>query len=203
MMADLPSRQQRHIETKQAILQAARALILEKGAEKLSLREIARRLGYSPAGLYEYFGSKEEIVGAVAAEGFEQLHAYLSRIPSGLPPAQRLVEIGLAYVRFAQQHPEHFLLIFSRLPSGRTSLQTPADANSPYQIVLQAIQDGIDAGTLALPADSDLEEMVYSLWALAHGMAMLQQTHLRHFQADFPTRDRRVLEVLVQGWAHP
>ena len=54
---------------------------------------------------------------------------------------------------------------------------------------------------LALPAGSDLEEMAYSLWALAHGMAMLQQTHLRHFQADFSAVDRRVLEAFVQGWA--
>ena len=199
-MAELPSRRQRHIETKQAILQAARTLILEKGAEKLSLREIARRIGYSPAGLYEYFGSKEEIVAAVAAEGFELLHADLTRIPTSLPPTQRLVAIGLAYVRFAQQHPEDFMLIFSRLPSGRTSLQTPAGANSPYQIVLQAIQDGVDTG--ALPVGSDVEEMAYSLWALAHGMAMLQQTHLRDFQADFPALDQRVLEALVQGWAH-
>jgi AcrR family transcriptional regulator len=202
-MAELPTRRQRHIETKQAILQAARALILEKGADKLSLREIARRIGYSPAGLYEYFGSKEEIVAAVAAEGFEQLHAYLNRVPNDLPPMQRLVAIGLAYVQFAQQYPEHFMLIFSRLPSGRISLQAPAGAHSPYQIVLQAIQDGVDAGALALPAGSDLEEMAYSLWAMAHGMAMLQQTHLRDFQADFPALDQRVLEALVQGWAYP
>jgi AcrR family transcriptional regulator len=200
-MAEVPSRRQRHIETKQAILQAARALILEKSADKLSLREIARRIGYSPAGLYEYFGSKEEIVAAVAAEGFEQLHADLNRIPTGLPPTQRLVAIGLAYVRFAQQHPEHFMLIFSRLPSARTSLQTPAGANSPYQIVLQAIQDGVDAG--ALPASYEVEVMAYSLWALAHGMAMLQQTHLRDFQADFLALDQRVLEALVHRWAHP
>jgi hypothetical protein len=41
--------------------------------------------------------------------------------------------------------------------------------------------------------------MAYGLWVTAHGMAMLQQTHLRQFNADFVDHDRRVLEVYVRG----
>jgi AcrR family transcriptional regulator len=198
-MVEPTARERRHADTKQAILRAARALILEKGPDKLALREIARRVGHSPAGLYEYFGSREEIVAAGAAEAFEQLGAELRRVPASHPVARRLIEIGLAYVRFARHNPEHFMLLFTQLPSGRASLQEPARPDSPYQIVLRAVQDGVDVGVFAVRPGYGVEEIAYGLWALAHGMAMLQQTHLRQFQADYNAADRRTLEVFVQG----
>lgn len=43
----------------------ARELVLEKGADALSLREVGARAGYSPASLYEYFDSKESLVGSL------------------------------------------------------------------------------------------------------------------------------------------
>src|SRR5262245_25868429 len=135
-----PSRKQRHAEMKAAIQDAARAVILEQGPAHFSLREVARRSGYSPAGLYEYFSGKEDLVHAVADESLAQLYASLSRAAAGLPPVQRLVELGLAYIRFAHENAHHFLLIFTRLPSRRTTLQAPAQRSSPYQLVLQAAQ---------------------------------------------------------------
>jgi AcrR family transcriptional regulator len=200
-MSKTTPRQQRHEDIKQAILWAARALILEKGAEHLALREIARRIGHSPAGLYDYFGSKEEIVAAVAAEALDQLRAALMRVPAGLPPARRLVELGLAYVAFARQQPEQFLLVFSRLPTQRGSLQAPLSDSSPFAIVRAAVQQAIATGAIAARAGYGAEEIAYSLWALAHGQAMLQQTHLRQFPADFSSADRRALEAFVAGLA--
>ena len=121
-MTDSTPRERRYARTRQAILDAARQLIAEQGLDKFSLRELARRVDYSPAGLYEYFSSKDEIVTAVAAEGFDRLSAYLDRVASDLPPAERLVAIGLAYVGFAHNNPDYFTLMFSDLPSRRTSL---------------------------------------------------------------------------------
>jgi len=193
------TRRERHEETRVAILDATRALILEKGVAGLALREVARRAGYSPASLYEYFSSKEDLVGTVAAEALERLAATLRAVPEDLPARQRLVELGMAYVGFARQHTEHFLLIFSRLPSGRASLHQPPRSSSPYQIVLHAIQNAIDSGALMSQEGYGVEQIGYHLWALAHGMATLQQTHLRQFNADFATLDRRALESFVQG----
>ena len=200
-MGEYTPRQRRHADTKQAILRAARALIVEKGPGQISLREIARRIEHSPAGLYEYFGSKEEIVAAVAAESLEQLSMRLRRVPEDLPPARRLVELGLAYIDFAQHNPEHFMLVFTQLPSGRTSLQGPIGADSPYQIVLRAAQEGIDSGVFAAQTGEGSEQIAYGLWALAHGMAMLQRTHLRQFTADFSSADRHALEAFARGLA--
>jgi AcrR family transcriptional regulator len=56
MMDELTPRQRRHLRTKDAILDAARQIIAEEGADNLSMRGIAERIDYSAAGLYEYFG---------------------------------------------------------------------------------------------------------------------------------------------------
>jgi AcrR family transcriptional regulator len=195
----VPLREQRHADIKAAILLAAREAILEHGPERFSLRDVARRSGYSPAGLYEYFSGKDDLVAAVAEESMGQLHAALVRAERDTQPPERLVALGLAYVRFARENPQHFLLVFARLPSQRSSLAASPSAQSPYRVVLQAVQDGIDAGDFVTRPGFGVEEMAYGLWVTAHGMAMLQQTHLRQFEADFVDHDRRVLEVYVRG----
>ena len=72
-MEALSPRAKRHQRTRDAILEAARHIVHEDGIGGLSMREIARRIEYSPAGLYEYFGSKEEIIDAICEEGFRRL----------------------------------------------------------------------------------------------------------------------------------
>jgi AcrR family transcriptional regulator len=187
---------------KAAILAAARTVILEAGPEHFSLREVARRSGYSPAGLYEYFSGKEDLVQAVANESLAQLYAALSYAARDLPPTERLIALGLAYVRFARDNPQHFMLIFARLPSQRTSLQTPPLSSSPYRLVVQTVQAGVDAGVFRVRPGFGVEQMAYGVWVMAHGMAMLQQTHLQQFQTDFIAHDRRVLETFVHGLGH-
>src|SRR3712207_2639913 len=142
------TRQAKHDDPKEAILEAARALILEQGPEQLSLRAVARRSAYSPAALYEYFDGKDALIAAVADESLAQLAAALHHVPADLPAHRRLVELGLAYVRFAQPQPHHFRLIFQRLPARRRWVAEPVRPTSPYRIVLEAVQEGIDRGEL-------------------------------------------------------
>jgi AcrR family transcriptional regulator len=197
------SRRERHEDTRVAILAATRALVLEKGVAGLSLREVARRTGYSPASLYEYFSGKEDLVAAVAAEALEQLAVALRHVPTDLPPRQRIVEIGMAYIAFAHRSPEQFLLIFDRLPSRRSSVHQAPGERSPYRFLLGAVQAALDSGAIRAPEGLGLEEIAYGVWALVHGMATLQHTHLRQHYANFAAVDRLVLQAFVQGLASP
>ncbi|MCL4300112.1 MAG: TetR/AcrR family transcriptional regulator [Anaerolineae bacterium] len=198
MMMQTP-RQRRYFKTKATILQAAQEIITEKGLDGLSLRELARRIDYSPSGLYEYFNSKDEIVAAIRAEGLELMRDYLKRVPADLSPAERLVQMGLAYLEFAQDHPEHFRLIFSHLTASRNSFNDKLDEGSPYHLLLQAVRAVIEAEELTLGEEYSLQEIAYSFWSLVHGMAMLRQTHLRHFKADFEGIHRRTLRIFAEG----
>jgi AcrR family transcriptional regulator len=198
MMIQTP-RQRRYFKTKATILQAAQEIITEKGLDGLSLRELARRIDYSPSGLYEYFNGKDEIVAAICAEGLELMRDYLNRVPADLSPSERLVQMGLAYLEFAHDHPEHFRLIFSHLTASRSSFNEKVDEGSPYHLLLQAVQAVIEAEELTPGEDYSLQEIAYSLWSLVHGMAMLRQTHLRYFQADFEAIHRRTLQIFAEG----
>ncbi|MFN8456881.1 MAG: TetR/AcrR family transcriptional regulator [Anaerolineae bacterium] len=200
MITDTSPRQRRHNKTKESILQAARELIAEKGIDGLSLRALAHRIDYSPSGLYEYFHSKDELVTAVCAEGMERLNDYLTSVPADLPPTERLFKMGLAYLDFARQNPEHFRLIFTDIVAPATAFDEPPIEGDPYQTLLQAVQDAIETGAINLQPGYHLHEIAYTLWALVHGMAMLEQTHLRYVQTDFDTIHRHALEIFAAGF---
>ena len=60
------------------ILSAARAVFIELGLEAVSMREIAKRAGYTAGAIYSYFASKEEIYGALLAESLERLNDFVN-----------------------------------------------------------------------------------------------------------------------------
>jgi AcrR family transcriptional regulator len=199
-------RTKRHLRTKQAILEAARAIIAEDGPAALSMRALADRIDYSAAGLYEYFGSKEEIIAAVCDEGQRYLYDAMSAADPGLPPVDYLYQIGLAYIRFALEHPDYFLLMFTVAPPPDIAA-VPEEAvkeamqaeGSAYGILVQAIRRGIDEGAFPVRPGFGLDEMAYAAWTLVHGVAMLRTTALRYYPADLAANDHQVLENFMRG----
>ena len=192
------TRQERQADTKKAILQTALELISEKGLDKLSLREIARKVGYSPAGLYEYFDSKEDILWTLAKDGNARLRSAALNISPDLPPTERLVQACLAYVDFAAHNPEHFIIMNS-LATLRTSLNEPVSSESSYTAFLHIVEIAIDAGKIKPKENFNAEEIAYSLWAFIHGMATLRLSQLRNFNADFEAINRNALETFIKG----
>src|SRR5258707_3304736 len=70
----IKERQERDRESvHRAILDAARDLFVAEGFQNVSIRKIAERIEYSPAAIYGYFPSKDDIFFALAEEGFRLL----------------------------------------------------------------------------------------------------------------------------------
>ena len=199
-------RTKRHLRTKQAILDAAREIIAEEGPAALSMRALADRIDYSAAGLYEYFGSKEEIIAAVSDEGHRFLFEAMSQADAALPPVDYLYEIGQAYIRFALEHPDYFLMMFT-VASPPDMAGLPEDVvkavmlgeGSAYGVLLHAIQRGIDESVFPVRPGFGLDEMAYAAWTLVHGMAMLRITALRGYPADLNASDHQVLLNFMRG----
>jgi AcrR family transcriptional regulator len=110
-------RQERErIKVRQAILDAARDLFVEQGFEHVSIRKVAERIEYSPAAIYSYFPSKDEIFFALAEEGFRLLASdFLEQpevLPVGVDPLETIRHICLHFYTFSIEHPEHFALMF-------------------------------------------------------------------------------------------
>ena len=197
-MDDLTPRERRHLRTREAILDAARQIINEQGSDALSIRGIAERIDYSPAGLYEYFGGKEEIVTAVCLQGHERLTQSMTAVDSSLPTDEYLIAIGLAYIQFAIQNPDFYLLMFTNPAFAGTPEQLD-EYGASFAILLNTIQRGLDEGIFRpRPGYSQLG-MAYTAWAMVHGIAMLRLTYLTHHPIDFAVADHEALRTMTNG----
>jgi len=90
-------REQGRREMRGNILDEARRLLTEEGAGGLSMRAIARALGYSPAALYEYFPAKEDIFAALYFEGSGGLAGRMRAVAEALPPKTNPNSSGWAW----------------------------------------------------------------------------------------------------------
>lgn len=208
--AELSPRARRHQRTQQAIIDAARQIIRETGIEGLSMRAIADRIDYSPAGLYEYFGSKEEIVGAVCAQGFEWLARRLAQVDQALPPTDYMLELGMAYIDFAIHNADSFLLMFTTFPLAAidknqlSTLDREAlmDEQSAFGILVQGVQRCVAEGIYHPKPGFDVLEMTYASWSQVHGLAMLHITNDTLLPFDYTAVERATLRAFGAGLAH-
>jgi AcrR family transcriptional regulator len=197
------TRERRHRRTRQAILDAAMAIIHEAGPAGLSMRALAERIDYSAAGIYEYFAGKDEIIAAVCQEGDDRLAGYMRRSDPDLPVADYLREIGLAYIRFAVENPDYFLMMFTSGPMSSGSVpRDPAPAiehASAFEILVQTVRRGLAEGVFRERPDFGLMEIVYAAWATVHGAAMLRAIGLPDYPVDLDHSDRAVVANLIRG----
>jgi AcrR family transcriptional regulator len=198
----MASRRARREASREDILEAARSLLLERGHDKLSLREVARRASFSPAGLYEYFDGKDALVNAVAERIERQLRRRLQAVADEATEGQdRLVKILMAYIAYARDNPEDFQLLYARLSQPRRSLEDPIPEGSPWAVLLAAVSQAHEEGALTIHPDVPHEAIAYGLWALANGAAMLQLTYLKEFDAPFPLVDEMHIASLIRSYA--
>ena len=117
----LKERQERDREAvSRSILDAARELFVTHGYQEVSIRKIAEKIEYSPAAIYSYFPSKDDIFFALAEEGFRLLFSYGAspRAADADSPDDPDDPIGAIramfwrYYEFSKEHPEYFALMF-------------------------------------------------------------------------------------------
>lgn len=178
-------REQGRREMRAAILAEARRLLTEEGAPALSVRAIARALGYSPAALYEYFPSKEDIFAALYFEGAEGLAGQMVTAREAMP-ADRSVRVtlramGQAYRAYAQEHPELFRLVFG--DSARHGQRPSNDLGERpgFDDLVAAIEVGIATGEIDAPA---AEPIAVTCWAAVHGFVVLEIVGFLEDRAD-------------------
>src|SRR5262249_46076281 len=94
------------------IFDAARELFIRHPYEAVSLRTIGDKAGYSAPTILNHFGSKEGLIHAICEEDFLALRAQFERIAKVADPVERLRRIGLVYIEFAMEHPNHYRFMF-------------------------------------------------------------------------------------------
>src|SRR5262245_26978701 len=100
----IKERQERDREAvRRGILDAARELFVREGYANVSIRKIAERIEYSPAAIYSYFPSKDDIFYALAEEGFRLLHRPYPAGEENLPPLAQLREMLWHFYQFSHE----------------------------------------------------------------------------------------------------
>ncbi len=110
----MPKPPYHHGDLRLALVQAALRIIAKGGLDPLTLREVARQAGVSPAAPYSHFKDKRALLAAVAEEGFRSLdRAMRAAAARHRTPRAKLEAIGRAYIHFAVAHRAHFAVMFS------------------------------------------------------------------------------------------
>src|SRR5215471_5003962 len=97
-----------HGDLRAAILDEAARLVADRGADRVSLRELAREAGVSHAAPAHHFTDRRGLFTALATQGFQLLAQAL------IDARGDFTDAALAYVRFAIDHPGHYQVMFNK-----------------------------------------------------------------------------------------
>lgn len=144
---------QKRKRTTAVILKAAKELIHENGFNRLSLRAVAGRAGFSPASLYEYFTGKDDIIDSLCEQIDSEWAQRLAQIKS-------VPELLSAYVELGIEASDDYQLLYQRamLP----------DQTEHIPLLLSERMELHRAELSVEPAIA-----VQTLWSLAHGLVLL------------------------------
>ena len=185
-----------HGDLRNALIQAATTVLVEKGAAALSLREVAKVAGVSHAAPYRHFRDKAALLRVLAQGGFERLTEVINTAAENSPynPEQKLIEAGVAYVRNAVQHPEITRLMFAATIEPQQDRAYLAASAASYEALLDIIREGIEQGSFR---QQPPQQLVLVAWASMHGLAMLAVASLLEVDMD----DEQALDTLIRSVA--
>jgi AcrR family transcriptional regulator len=167
-----------HGNLKEALVEAARRFIAERGLGGFTLADAAKLVGVTPAALYRHFSGRDALVAEVAERGFDQLAERLAWALRGRgTPLERFTRMGEAYLAFAEDEPGFYAAMFSDRagedePKGPWGPVPPAGAgerSGAFNLLVNGLMtafpdgfDGVDPRFIAL-----------QIWAFSHGLATL------------------------------
>ncbi|WP_052667660.1 TetR/AcrR family transcriptional regulator [Nitriliruptor alkaliphilus] len=159
--------------TRRELIDAAGALLAERGPAALSVRAVAEAVGATTSAIYALFGSKAELVRGMYVAGFAALDDHLAAVPVTDDPWRDVLELGLAYRASALAEPHLYRVMFDR-----PVVEFVPDADDAALALgtlahLERATARIEA-TLGLPRGLDLATATRALWARAHGLATLE-----------------------------
>jgi AcrR family transcriptional regulator len=169
-----PARPYHHGDLREKLIAATEALILERGVDGFSLREVARRAGVSPAAPAHHFGDTKGLLSEVARLGFKDFGDALQEADrcGGDDPAKRLNAQGLAYVNFALKNPARFTLMFRHGKYDMTNKELQDVAERSFHVLEDAIRaaQGLAPGA---GMTSEAYGLLLATWSIVHGFAHL------------------------------
>jgi AcrR family transcriptional regulator len=147
---------------------AAAELVTCCGPAAVSLREVARIVGVSHNAPYRHFPTRQALLAAVAAFGFETLFQEMRASSHSPDPSEHLREIGRVYIAFALRHRGVYQLMFSDEIQKSEYPELREIAESGFM----SLKEHVTALNPDLP-DLQARGAATTVWGLMHGIAHL------------------------------
>jgi AcrR family transcriptional regulator len=171
---------------RQLITATARTLAEPEGWDAVTTRRLSTEIEYSQPVLYKHFASMEDIVEAVALQGFGELADRLGSARRGAAtPEEALGRVAHAFNDFAIENPALYDAMFSRATRLRFGAEdTPEPLSAGFAELREAVA--------AVAGGPDVDTLSEVLWASLHGLTTLSRDdRLR------PGRDTDRIDLLV------
>ncbi|MEQ9463003.1 MAG: TetR/AcrR family transcriptional regulator [Haliea sp.] len=153
------------------LISTAESLLQHEELDALSLRRVAREVGVAPSAIYNHFSNLDELLAAVAADGYRQLVVLeQSAYDSIADPEAVLRQLTGDYLNFAAANPNLYRLMFSRRVVGYRALPEVHEAgDTSFKL---AVEWWYGKGSYD-PARSAIHyPYALAVWSLCHGAAM-------------------------------
>ena len=157
---------------RQEILDAAVELLGRAATDDgVTLRDIARRAGIAAPSVYSHFADRAAIIDAVVAESFAELKAVAHAAgEEATRPADRLRALCAAYVRFGQENPGRYRILFEASEQEASARRPASDGAAAFTGLTAALAECVADGS-STSTDPALDAT--ALWAALHGLVVL------------------------------
>lgn len=187
-----------HGNLRPALIQAALQIVEKQGVEALTLREVARLAGISHAAPYRHFRDKNELLAAVAEQGFREINAEMKRALRAKSALLSFQSLGLRYVLFATQNPASFRVMYARELEDKSLYPCLLEASrETFNLMRSAIQRCQKEGSIA---GFEADEIAWAAWSIVHGLAGLINDGQLKIPSSPKKIAKRVTEVLARGF---
>jgi len=171
------------------IISAARRVAELEGWSNVTIRRLSEEISYSQPVLYSHFGSRREILTAVAIEGFRELGQAMEKARKRIKRGSAVESVATAYLEFATSSPALYEVMFS------LSLSIPFDEVASPPELRFAFAQFLEL----FPGERSKSDLLSELfWASLHGIAELTRT--KRFP---PIRQKQRVKTVVELFTFP
>jgi AcrR family transcriptional regulator len=156
-----------HGDLKGALKKAALRLVRQKGPEGFSLNEASRLAGVTVAAPYRHFEDKNALLAEIACDGCKLMVHELEEAAAPVSGTKaKMLEVGMAYLRFASLHADYFAVVFNAGLDKSKYPELKHAAGKAFGVILGLSKLAEKNADFAL-------QRAISAWALVHGLATL------------------------------
>jgi AcrR family transcriptional regulator len=195
-MGSVQRREREREQIRQMIMDAAMSLFVNEGFEKVTIRNIAEAIEYTPGAIYSYFKDKDEIFYALHLEAFGKLFEVLRDAALKGNPMERLHNIGKAYMQFGLDNPQQYDLMFISTITGKQIAEKMTmmeqgwhQGQKAFEVLVSTIQLAIDEGYMP---KGNAKAAGTMFWSLVHGIVSLL---IRNRCVYSPEETRRLMKI--------